>query len=179
AAEHLLRSEEAKATGQAHATYFLERARQLATSPSADPAEWTGLAPRLDEMQRDYPNFRLALQWLSDHMPIDSALQLANVLAELWQFRGYFTEGRAWMSTLLQRPGGEARTRGRALGWAGNFALFQGDPAAARALHAQNLAIDEEIGDHMHVAAILSDLGRDALAMGDYKAAERLCEDAL
>ena len=179
AADHLARSEDAEATHRAHATYFLERAAQLATSPRGDPAEWAGLGSRLDEMQRDYPNFRLALQWLSDRMPIESALQLANVLAELWQFRGYFSEGRAWMAKLLQRPGGEARTRGRALGWAGNFALFQGDPAAARALHAQNLAIDEEIGDHMHVAAILSDLGRDALAMGDYKAAERLCEDAL
>ena len=179
AAEHLARSDEAEATQRAHAMYFLERAGQLETSPGADPAEWAGVGSRLDELQRDYQNFRLALQWLNDHMSIDSALQLANALAWLWQFRGYFTEGRAWMSTLLQRPGGEARTRGRALGWAGNFALFQGDPAAARALHEQNLAIDEAIGDHMHVAAILSDLGRDALAMGDYEAAERLCADAL
>src|SRR6266568_8943123 len=64
AADHLARSEAAEATHRAHATYFLERAAQLATSPQGDPAEWAGLGSRLDEMQRDYQNFRLALQWL-------------------------------------------------------------------------------------------------------------------
>src|SRR5262249_43903666 len=107
------------------------------------------------------------------------ALRLANVLAELWQNRGRLNEGRAWLTRLLQQPGDATRTRARALGWAGNFAWLQGDPVAARALHEQTLAIDQAIGDDVHTACALNALGRDALALGDYPAAERLLEDAL
>ena len=136
------------------------------------------LGERLDRLESDYQNFRAALSWLATNSPTERALQLANHLALLWQFRGYLSEGRAWMSRLLERPGGEARTRGRALGWAGNFAWFQGDPIAARSLHEQNLALDQETGDVAHVACCLGALGRDALALGDYRESERLCEDS-
>jgi non-specific serine/threonine protein kinase len=119
------------------------------------------------------------LQFLDRRGLTQLALRLCNVLAELWQYRGYLSEGWVWMARVLERPGGELKTRGRALGWAGNFAWFQGDPLAARALHEQNLVIDQEIGDVMHVACVLSALGRDALSLGDYREAERLSEDAL
>jgi non-specific serine/threonine protein kinase len=179
AADHLTHGGEADATRRAHAAFFLERAAQLASVTLDDPRTARAHGQRLDQLERDYQNFNTALQWLAEQAPIESALRLANVLAELWQRRGRLNEGRAWLTRLLHQPGDATRTRARALGWAGNFAWLQGDPIAARALHEQTLAIDQAIGDDVHTACVLNALGRDALALGDYPAAERLLEDAL
>ena len=179
AAEYLSISGEADELRERHARYFLEYAQQLGTAQRADPAEMAFWRQRIDHVQLDYQNLRLALEFVSQHDPIEPALRMANVLAEFWQNRAYLSEGRAWMKRLLKRPGSEGMTRARATGWLGNFAAHQGDIVEAQALHEQTLAIDLQIGDEVHAACALNALGRDAIALGDYRKAEGLLEDAL
>jgi hypothetical protein len=65
------------------------------------------------------------------------------------------------MALFLDQPGGDPRTRARALGWAGNFAANHGDILAARELHAACLPLDEQIGDDVHLACVYNALGRE------------------
>jgi predicted ATPase/DNA-binding CsgD family transcriptional regulator len=178
-AEYLARSGEAEAMGEAHASYFREYGQQLATNTRDDPAQMAFWRQRLELMELDYQNFRLALELISQRDPVEPALRLANVLAEMWQNRAYLSEGRTWLTRLLQRTGINGFERARATGWLGNLARLQGDPVAAQAWHAETLAIDLEIGDEAHAACTLAALGRDALTLGNYQEAERLLEDAL
>ncbi len=178
AAHHLGASGETESMLRAHAHFFFDHALEL-TSKTCAPAEMARRGPRLDQMAREFENFRTALGWFADNGPVESTLRFANALADLWQHRGYLIEGRSWMTRLLAQPGGEAGTRARALGWAGNFAWFQGDPIAARVLHGEALTLDRQIGDEEHTARVLGALSRDALALGDYRTAEQLGEQAL
>jgi non-specific serine/threonine protein kinase len=179
ARHHLEVSGEAHATRRAHAEYFRRWAQRVALEPEHHIADRAKLTLCLDRMEHEHNNIRLALQWLRDNGVVDSAVQLANAAAELWQTRGYLSEGRRWMADLLDRPGADAERRAMAFGWAGNFAWFQGDPIAARALHAESLALARQCGNDIQAAYTIGALGRDALALGDYAEAERLGQEAL
>src|SRR5262249_30025766 len=179
AKHQLQRSGESDVIQRAHAQFFAQWAPRLAMSPVQDLSEIPMYTSRMDQMERDYPNFRTALVWLSEHGPIDTALRLANALAEFWYLRAHQHDGRMWMTKLLCQPGGDPGPRARALGWAGNFAASDGDIVAAQELHAACLPLDEEIDDKVHLACVYNALGRDALALGEYAEAERLLGEAL
>src|SRR5262249_49620847 len=127
AKHQLQRSGESDVIQQTHARFFAEGAPRLAMSPVQDLSEIPMYTSRMDQMERDYPNFRTALAWHGDHGPVETALRLANALAEFWHNRAHQHDGLVWMTKLLDQPGGEPGTRARALGWAGNFAANHGD----------------------------------------------------
>ena len=88
ASEYLTRSGEARALRAAHAAYFAEYAARLESTSMTDPAEMARYPWRLDQIERDAPNFRMALQWLSDNAPIESTLRLACFSAAAANARG-------------------------------------------------------------------------------------------
>jgi len=55
---------------------------------------------RFEELDREVPNVRAALEWASGN-DLDGAAQLAVDLAGFWRTRGSFTEGRASFARLL------------------------------------------------------------------------------
>jgi predicted ATPase/DNA-binding CsgD family transcriptional regulator len=138
-------------------------------------------AATLAMLDREHDNLRAALRACIEAGDAERGLQLAAALWRYWFVRGFFTEGRTWLSELLALPGATARTtlRANALSAAGNLAYNQGDDAAAEAFQTESLAIRRELGDRGGVAVSLDTLGALAFRRGDCERANSLLEESL
>ncbi len=142
-----------------------------------DQATWLGvLEVALDDL-------RAALTWGgatpgSDEAAI--ALAMAASLERFWEVRGYLSEGRGWLESLLE-AGSTAppEVRSRALASAAILAQRQGDYEPARTLHIESLRLAREAGDERAVAAAVHGLGNLAVLQGDFAAARPLYEQVL
>jgi ATP/maltotriose-dependent transcriptional regulator MalT len=110
---------------------------------------------------------------------------LAGALGMFWFFRGYCTEGRAWLREVLGQvgpvgPSGSASAAcAKALHADGRLAQVQGDYAAAeQRLHAA-LAVWRRLGDRTQIASALLLLGRTELLRGERAAARPLFIEGL
>jgi predicted ATPase/DNA-binding SARP family transcriptional activator len=158
-----------------HAGYYLEFAEQ--TAPRlGDPDQnlW------LDRLETDHDNLRAALAWLRDTGEHIAHLRMATVLMRFWFNNDHLMEGRRWIETALRAaPDAPPPLRARALAAAAEVTARTGDPAVARPLALEALALAHEIGDHSLVARMLQ---MQAVAAGmrrDFAAAVELCEKAL
>jgi predicted ATPase len=95
--ECLITRNELEMMRQQHAAYFLRLVDSI--EPKLRGAEQEFALKRLDA---DYDNIRSALTW-SCSSDIEIALRIAASLWEYWLSRGYFGEGRAWLTDILQR----------------------------------------------------------------------------
>src|SRR5207244_761399 len=100
--------------------------------------------------------------------------------------RGFYTEGRAWLSEILELPSVTRQTiaRARALQTAGHLANCQGDYATALDLLEESRAIAQEFRDDPALGASLHLLantafGRAAAAEADLATAARLHAQSL
>ena len=141
-----------------HAVYFLSFVDAL--EPKLRGAEQEFALKRLDA---DYDNIRAALTW-SCSSDIEIALRMAAVLWEYWLSRGYLSEGRAWLTDILQRSGTnplqEVRIRAQVLNGAGLLISVQGDQPAASVYLQESLRLFRELGDQMGEAWALNHLGQ-------------------
>jgi tetratricopeptide (TPR) repeat protein len=115
---------------------------------------------------------------------------LAIALWWFWIERGYLSDGRRWMETLLaldraEGPTGEtqlqlpARTKARLIHVTGILSMVQGDHDRAVALHEEALAMYREMGHKKGESASLREVGFVAYERGDYERAVRLHERSL
>ncbi|MFZ4657593.1 MAG: ATP-binding protein [Caldilineaceae bacterium] len=132
-----------------HAAYFLTLA-EAAAEQLAGPEQLLWLT-RLD---RDLDNLRAAFHWLLLHEPVQAA-KLAGALKEFWSLRGYYTEGRQWLTQALTAPALPLDVRARALLTAGQLVNRQGEPAAALALVEESIALYRQARDHPALAEAL------------------------
>ncbi|MEI7846414.1 MAG: tetratricopeptide repeat protein [Chloroflexota bacterium] len=150
-----------------HAVYFLRLVDAI--EPKLSGAEQEFALKRLDA---DYDNIRAALTW-SCAYDIEIALRMAAVLWEYWLSRGYFSEGRAWLTDILQRSGTILsknqdystpsllmRVRAQVLNGAGLLISVQGDQPAASVYLQESLRLFRELGDKMGEAWALNHLGQ-------------------
>jgi predicted ATPase/class 3 adenylate cyclase len=110
----------------------------------------------------DHDNMRAALRSLAeDPSGIENGLLMAAALWRFWQSRGYFSEGHACVAEMLQRPGAEARTKGRgaALTTLGIMYHARSDFRAAVPVLEESLSIREELGDTIGMAKTLNGMG--------------------
>jgi predicted ATPase/DNA-binding SARP family transcriptional activator len=116
--------------------------------------------------------------------PREVGLRLAAALGPFWRTRGYLSEGRGHLTTMLAcaasddcdvNPG----VRARALQESGTLAFVQGDYAAARGLGEAALANHRQSGDPRGVAAALNLLGNVAHKQNDNAAAGPLYTESL
>jgi tetratricopeptide (TPR) repeat protein len=148
---------------------------------------------------------RVALSWLLEHVP-ERALSLTLLLDPLWTVRGHLREGGRWYDECLATaPTAEVTLRASALREAGDVVRMLGDEPRALALYEESLnletqldrkpgiadallslgreqeslAIFEEIGDELGIAAALHHLGGRALEAGDYVQAREALEEAV
>jgi non-specific serine/threonine protein kinase len=139
----------------------------------------------LDNMEAEHDNLRLALAYSRDEpdRPVQG-LRLAGSLIWFWYFRGYLTEGRNWLETMLSRaecaPGrvrsGDSEIAtvacAKALSAAGVLAYLQCDYPAARSRLEEGLALWRDVqGQKRGEAFALSFLGLVAMRQGDPQAA--------
>jgi len=87
---------------------------------------------------------------------VELGLRLASALGWFWFVRGHLTEGRSWLTKILERSQAIATlTRATALNAAGWLAHYQDDYVAAQALYEQGLALGRAFGDKRVSAAAL------------------------
>jgi predicted ATPase/DNA-binding XRE family transcriptional regulator len=177
AAAHLAASQEAVVVRRAHAATYLALAEHL-----SDRTHMASEGQRMDLLELEHENFRVALRWSEETGAIEQGVRLCAALGRFWVVRGYISEGRVWITALLNAQGtaADSVTLARALLQAGNLAWYQGDPVAARLLHSRALALycalpDAESG----LPAVLDALGLDARSHGDYSEAQVFCTEAL
>jgi tetratricopeptide (TPR) repeat protein len=131
----------------------------------------------LERLELEHDNLRAALEWRGD----ESVLRLAGALWWFWFVRNHFSEGRAWLGSVLTATEALGRTamRAKALNGAGGLAWSQGDYVSARTLQEEALAIQRELGDRQGIAYSLNGLGLVASSQGDYALARTLHEQSL
>ena len=165
ALERLAESELEAQARAAHARYY----RQLAET--AEPElRGAGQAAWLYRLEAEHDNLRAAMRWFAERGDAQCGLQMAGMLWRFWYVRGYFTEGRRWLSQFLSMSGAEDRnsTRARALNGAGNLAYNQADYPTAQALHEESMAISKELDDRLNFAASLNNIGIILRRRGEY-----------
>jgi predicted ATPase len=177
ARDRLLENAEEARWRTRHLAYFLRLAEDAEPRlMGPDQAIW------LDLLETEHDNLRGALTW-SSSADTDAAggLRLAGATGRFWLVRGYFREGRGWLSGLLDlaREGQDQAARAKALHWAGDLARQQGDYPIARVLLEESVAIRRALGDRPGVAASVSNLGTVAHYQGDDDAALALYSEGL
>src|SRR5947209_20467580 len=99
--ERLFEAGELETTKGAHSLYFHSWVERIA--PLLLGAEQ---ADYLDQLDREYENVRVALEWMLDGTELEigrteQALRLCVALMGFWEIRGYTGEGLAFMERAL------------------------------------------------------------------------------
>ena len=132
----------------------------------------------IERLEREHDNFRGALEWsgseAGDH---EFGLQLAIALVRFWEMRGYFTEGRRWLESLIARSESvPPLLKAAALNAAGILAYRQGSYPRVSELCSKALALCEAHGDRRGAGRALHFLAHVMQAQGDYAVATVMME---
>ncbi|HLV79193.1 MAG TPA: tetratricopeptide repeat protein, partial [Chthonomonadaceae bacterium] len=175
-AEEQLSAEERARMRRLHAEYYRQLVEETEASLYGPEMELS-----LDRLEAEIENLRAALAWCAvPEGEAETGLRMAAILWRFWAVRGYFQEGRRWLSLLLSRcPAAPERLRARALNGAGILAEQQGDHTTARDFYAQSLEIERALGDHAGISVALNNLGNATYNLGDYEAARALYSESL
>ena len=178
--ERLSEAGELETTRVAHSTYFLSWMERIAPLLlGAEQVEW------LVQLDREYENVRVALEWMLDENGMDmgraeQALRLCIALMGFWEIRGYIAEGLAFMERALALGMNVAPSiRAMALHHAGFLALMQDDSMRAEEFLRESQLLIRESGDKLGMANILRLQGNLAMTKNNYKIARRLLEETL
>ncbi|HEV7665369.1 MAG TPA: tetratricopeptide repeat protein [Chloroflexota bacterium] len=155
AVEQLTAAAEIEQAQRQHALYYVGLAETLQAS-----LRGPGMSAALNEMARDYANFRAVFGWSSSTGDLAMGLRLAGALYRFWNARGHLAEARSWLAAALPRS--EAvplETRAIGLHAAGVMAGMQHDAEHAVTYFTQSLEIWKTLGDATRQAAVYLNLG--------------------
>lgn len=134
----------------------------------------------LDPMEVEHDNIRAALAWSADGGDPGAGLQLVGRLWRFWYIRGYLTEGRTWVDTLLEAASGaDDSIRADAMHCGGILCYRLGDYDEAERFHQGSLRLRRSSGDKTGIAASLNNLGLIALERRDFREAKELFQGCL
>jgi tetratricopeptide (TPR) repeat protein len=173
ALEQLARRGDEPEARRRHAMYFLEIAER------AEPVltiGGDGLVALLDELARTHDDFRAVLAWAAEAGELELEVRLAAALRQYWLVRGELREGRDYFDSLIARCA-EPGLRALVLGHGGIFHFRLGQPAAAKPLWEEALALNRRLGDRDELGRCLGELAGVAIAMGDYERAVALYDE--
>jgi predicted ATPase/Tfp pilus assembly protein PilF len=160
---------------RAHAVYFAtlaEQVREALRGPRQ--VAW------LERLEADHANIRAALDFSLLVRDADLAGALAAGVWHFWRARGYFHEGRRWLSATLGLGSAVPDAlRAAVLNGAGVLALLQNDYPLATSLLTEARDLYTSLGDRAGVAFALSNLGWAAHDASDYDDAQALLERSL
>ena len=182
ALEQLAARGESDEIRQNHAAYYralAEEAEPKLTGPQQ--AQW------LNRLEAEHGNLRAALDWLAESGDYEAAWAMGGALWRFWSVRGYFSEGRACLTRLLDsgpmdlagEPASVRQARAKLVQSAGTLAAQQGDYPAAREWYEESLALRREVGDKRGTANLLNNLGVLARFEGDLATARARYEESL
>jgi non-specific serine/threonine protein kinase len=159
-----------------HAEYYLSLAESLESALVG-----RDLSRTLDDLEREYDNFRAVFHWALDGDPDDLAigLRLAGAMYRFWILRGHLGESRAWLDRALPLATDQTElVRAKALHAAGIVAGVQGDDNRADAFFTEALELWREAGDTARVAVLMGNLGLTAQNRGDVSRAAACFEES-
>src|SRR6266487_1727517 len=135
----------------------------------------------LRRLDREQLNLRAALSWLITHGESEKVLRFCGALWWFWQMRGYWSEGRRWLKTVLALAEAGERTvlRAKVLSAAGELAADQGDLQEARLLLTESVTLCQELDDDYGVVSPMSTLGGVMFGQGDHVAAASLLKECI
>lgn len=128
---------------------------------------------RLAQLDREYPNFRAALEWALESGQIEAGLRLISALWVYWDWRGFHTEGAGWCDRMLSvesRVGLDVRSSALYAGAA--IAFMQANYPRSLELAEECLAVAEQSGDDRNIGRALIALGNSAYDQGNLERAE-------
>ena len=135
----------------------------------------------LSRLEAEHDNFREVLSWPQGGMvEEEERLALIRGLSRLWYVRGYFTEGRRIIDTVLRETAAAELSAARAevLDWAGTLASTQGALGMARQHHGEALIVFTKLNDQYGIASSLGGLGNVAFNEGNFIEARERYETA-
>jgi DNA-binding CsgD family transcriptional regulator/tetratricopeptide (TPR) repeat protein len=153
----------------------------LALAESYAPWRWgkTLSQPSWDLLEADLDNLRAALAWAIAHEETETAQRIAAALHVFWWTTGRHREGLTWAERALALPG-EVPPGVRALTLiAVSWLASDDDPAAARPLAEEGLAISRALGEAVTEVWACFALAGISEAEGDLDQEEAWFERAL
>jgi tetratricopeptide (TPR) repeat protein len=173
ALEELEAAGEVEALRRRHLDWCLTLVQPMSLEPP-DPRP-------IGRLSAEHDNLRAALRWAIDRRLVEDGLRLGAALWMSWYLRGAYTEGRSWLSELLNLPGVESApfARAHALAAAGHLAYCQGEYSTAERLLVDARAHAEVLGHELLVSVAVHLLGNVARWRGDLPQAQCLYQSAL
>jgi predicted ATPase/DNA-binding CsgD family transcriptional regulator len=159
-----------------HAAYFCQLGAQAAPHLTRQAA-----AAWCDRLEREHDNLRVALRWCARTGAAAAGLALIGDLRDFWFTRGYFKEGIAQATMVLDLPGAAPATteRASALATRAWLALWHGDYRRAIADGNDALAICASTGDRRVEPFVRNTLGIAHHAHVSVDAGNRMYAEAL
>jgi predicted ATPase len=171
--EKLVASGEEALVRQRHAVYYLSLVEA-----------WTQayLEPSLPivQLEREYHNLRIALQWAIEQGQSELALDLGLALWHYWTKQGSPNEGQYWLAHVLAiKPPLRSPKRVHVLIVMGNAALYQNDFQQAQAIYEEIAALARQFNSRDDLGIAQQGLGDIAQFWGDYPRAQALYSESL
>jgi predicted ATPase/DNA-binding CsgD family transcriptional regulator len=175
-AEQLAAHGESEVAGKRHAAYFLALA-EAAEAELVGPQQQVWLA----RLEREYDNFRAALDWFAAHGDAEDCLRLAGALYRFWPVHGHVHEGRHWLLSALADSQAVVApaVRAKAVTAVSDLAWIAGDYAGSAARATEALALHRGLGDQQGQLAALSILGNALRQLGERERARGLFAEEL
>lgn len=131
------------------------------------------------QIELEYDNLRASLDWCVEH-DAANGVALAGKLGRFWYQRGYMSEGRQWLETLIDRaPDADPVDRALALYSLAALTAYQGDYARSRPLAEACLQIYRALDDSAGIAMTLNVLGVTAMHEERLGEANAMWEESL
>ena len=178
---------ESQATQHAHASWCVDLALR------AEEAMRGNERVPLTRMDEARDNMRAALTWSLNGGDVVLGLRLASAMWSYWSVRGQFSEGRHWLTSMLDAaakqlpnlddahaPGDDmAALLAKTYYGIGALARLQGDLDVARAVYPKSLALREQLGDRRAISHLLSAMGAVEAQAGNTAVALDFLEQSL
>ena len=135
----------------------------------------------LDDIAREYTNYRMALQEAFRLNRVEDAIKISNLLYHFWLNRGQLDEGVLWLGRILENapPTSDSELWGWARYHYGWLQFQKRDLEGARQELEKAVEIWEKVGEHEGLARTLSSLGVANLYSGAIETAKEQLEKAL
>ena len=176
ALEILAQREEMDVLRRHHAEYFLTMMEQASAEfYGANQLRW------LKWFDSEHDNLRAALRWFLEAGEMgETILNFAANLADFWEARAHWSEGRQWLEMVLAADDARAHTKPRAelLQRLANLTYMQSDYLLSRARFEEAQVIYYELDDQINAAHALIGLGEVETEVGDYRTAMKLLHQA-
>ena len=131
---------------------------------------WWGPDQRdvLDRLEAEHENLRAALMYCQEQTgEAEAGLAICGDTWFFWHAQRHATEGRRWLTALLERAAEPTGQRAACLAALGTLLMLQSEAAAARPILEEAEALARHLGERRVMAQVLGRLGMVAAAQGD------------